>query len=141
MTFVFDASALLRYTDNEPGADRVEAILNLAASGSADVLLSAVNWGEIVSTIYKRNSTTAKQIANGLMTLPINVLPVDAFAAEAAGIFKHDYKVPFADAFAGSLTLAHSTGPKAQHATLLTADFDFKNVPKSTMKVEYLPLK
>jgi predicted nucleic acid-binding protein len=49
-------------------------------------------------------------------------------------VFKCDYKVPYADAYAGSLALR-------ENATLVTADFDFKNVPAGSMKIEFLPAK
>jgi hypothetical protein len=58
---------------------------------------------------------------------------------KAAAIFKYDFKVPYADAFAGALTLAHSASP--QRATLVTADFDFKSIPAGTIKIEFLPPK
>ncbi len=30
---------------------------------------------------------------------------------------------------------------KSDHATLVTADYDFKNIPKGTIKIEFLPVK
>ncbi len=41
MTVVLDASALLAYLKDEPGADVVEAIL-------ADSVISSVNWAEVI---------------------------------------------------------------------------------------------
>lgn len=139
-TWVLDASAILRYTDQEPGHKRVRELFKQAAKGEAELLLSAVNWGEIVGALYKRvGMMRARTIAGSLAVLPINIAPVDAAHAEAAAIFKCDFKVPYADAFAGALTLAHSAPPR--RATLLTADFDFKSVPAGTIKIEFLPAK
>ena len=140
MTCVLDASALLRYTDKEPGYKRVAELLKQAAKGEVEVLLSAVNWGEIVVALYRRlGMVRARTIAGHLAALPITIVPVDASHAEAAAIFKCDFKVPYADAFAGALTLAYSASPR--RAMLLTADFDFKSVPAGTIKIEFLPAK
>jgi predicted nucleic acid-binding protein len=140
MNCVLDASAILRFTDDEAGADRIEAIFNDAAKGRSAVLISAVNWGEVVGVLHKRNRAAATRIADGLLGLPMTVMSVDAWTAESAGRFKHDLGMPFADAFAVALTLQASTGTKAK-ATLVTADFDFKSVPKDLIRVEFLPQK
>jgi predicted nucleic acid-binding protein len=60
--------------------------------------------------------------------------PADKDLAASAAIFKYDFKVPFVDAFAGSLALH-------EKATLVTADYDFKSVPSGTIKIEFLPAK
>ena len=138
-TCVLDASAILRYTDKEPGYKRVRELFKQAAKGEAELLLSAVNWGEIVGALYKRaGMMRARTIAGNLAALPMTIVPVGAGDAETAAIFKCDFKVPYADAFAGALTLAHST---AQPAMLVTADYDFKSIPAGTIKIEFLPPK
>src|ERR1035437_1999443 len=53
-TYVLDASAVLRFTDKEAGFDRVRDLFVHAAQGKIALLLSAVNWGEIVGALYKR---------------------------------------------------------------------------------------
>ncbi len=139
-TWVLDASAILRYTDKEPGYKRVRELFQQAAKGEAELLLSAVNWGEIVGALYKRvGMMRARTIAGSLAVLPITIVPVDTAYAEAAAIFKCDFKVPYADAFAGALTLARTSPPR--RATLVTADYDFKSIPTGTIKIEFLPPK
>jgi len=133
-TYVLDASAILRFTDKEPGFARVRDLFYDGAEGKAQLLLSAVNWGEIVAVLYKKDSQTAEGMLANLAALPITIVPVDATAAENAGKFKWAFNVPYADAFAGAL----AAGYRAEHATLVTADYDFKNVPKGTMKIEFL---
>ena len=138
-TYVLDASAILRFTDKEAGFDRVRDLLIKAAKGDVDLLLSAVNWGEIVGALYKRVGglsvkTNISSLAANLAALPITVVAADKDLAEGAAIFKYDFKVPFVDAFAGSLALH-------ENATLVTADYDFKSVPSGTIKIEFLPAK
>ena len=54
MTYVLDASAILRFTDKEVGFERVRDLLMQAAKGNIELLLSAVNWGELAGALYKR---------------------------------------------------------------------------------------
>ncbi len=141
MIYVLDASAVLRFTDREPGFDRIRSLLHEAAQGKNRILLSAVNWGEIVTVLHKKNSSSADVILANLAALPITVAPVDAGAAERAGRFKWKHNIPYADAFAGALTLDCANSQKLDHVTLVTGDYDFKNVSKGTIKIEFLPPK
>ena len=143
-TYVLDASAVLRFTDKEPGFNRVRDLLKLAAKSDAELLVSAVNWAEIVIALHKRGggvSQIAVNLAANLAALPITIIPVDQVQAEVAASFKCNYKIPLADAFAATLSLLRSSGPPKQQATLVTADFDFKSIPAGTMKIEFLPTK
>jgi PIN domain nuclease of toxin-antitoxin system len=136
-TYVLDASAILRFSDKEAGFDRVRDLFIEATQGKAELLLSAVNWGEIVGALYKRAgglSALTNNLASNLAALPLTVVPADKDLAASAAIFKYDFKVPFVDAFAGSLALH-------ENATLVTADYDFKSVPSGTIKIEFLPAK
>lgn len=137
MIYVLDASAILRFTDKEPGFERVRDLLYESVKGNAQLLLSSVNWGEIVAVLYKKNGASAEAILASLAALPITIVPVDAAAATDAGKFKWSFGVPYADAFAGALTATH----KPEHATLITADYDFKNVPKGMIRIEFLAAK
>jgi predicted nucleic acid-binding protein len=136
-TYVLDASAILRFGDKEAGFDRVRDLFIEAAQGQAELLLSAVNWGEIVGALYKRAgglSALTNNLAANLAALPLTIVPADKDLAAGAAIFKYDFKVPFVDALAGSLALH-------ENATLVTADYDFKSVPSGTIKIEFLPAK
>jgi hypothetical protein len=84
---------------------------------------------------------SARKILGNVSALPITIMPVDAKAAESAGLFKYRFNVPYADAFAGSLTLGLSVGQPQGQVTLITADFDFKEVPQGTIEIEFLPAK
>ena len=144
--YVLDASALLRFTDKEPGYNRVRDLLNQAAKGQAELFISAVNWSEIVTTLFKRESavrpvTQPTTLGSNLAALPISIMPVYQHDAEAAAAFKYNFNVPLADAFAGSLTQSMSTASLKRPATLVTADYDFKSVPSGTIKIEFLPIK
>ncbi|MCX6617544.1 MAG: type II toxin-antitoxin system VapC family toxin [Acidobacteria bacterium] len=137
--YVLDASALLRYVEDEPGAGVVLRVFQESRDGQAEVLMSAVNWGEVTYVIVKVCGGLAQQspieagkvIAN-LRKTPLRVVSADIVQAEAAAMFKTNFNVPYADAFAGSLALRES-------AILVTADFDFKNLSGHPIQVEFLP--
>jgi len=138
-TCVLDASAVLRFTDREPGFDRVRELLEQAARGEIRLMMSAVNWGEIVYAVSKRNPAQAPFVLDGLAALPITIVPADASAAADAGLFKWRYGIPYADAFAGALTLRQRTAESK--AVLVTADNDFRDIPRGVLSIEFLPGK
>jgi predicted nucleic acid-binding protein len=138
-TYVLDASAILRFTDKEAGFDQVRDLFVRATQGEVDLLLSAVNWGEIVFALHKRGAAASfgkdiGSLAANLAALPLTIVAADKDLSEGAGIFEYNFKVPFVDAFAGSLALR-------ENATLVTADYDFKTIPRDTIKIEFLPTK
>jgi len=135
MTTVLDSSALLRFLDGEAGSAYVERLLLRCASGEVDLLIAAVNWGEVIYAIVRRKGAqAAHELINRLSSLRLTVVPCDAMGAQEAAFFKERFKVPYADAFAGSLALRES-------ALLVTADFDFKTLPPGAIKIEFLPSK
>jgi uncharacterized protein len=138
-TYVLDASSILRFTDKETGFERVRELFLQAAQGKVELLLSAINWGEIVGVLCKRGGERSARInverlAANLSALPLTIIATDKSLAERAANFKYDFKVPFADAFAGSVAMQ-------ENATLVTADYDFKTVLPGTLKIEFLPAK
>jgi hypothetical protein len=85
------------------------------------------------------NEAAADRIIGNLAALPIVVVPVEAHGAAEAGRFKWRFKLALADSFAGALTLI--CAKENPQATLATADYDFKVVPKGTIRIEFLPVK
>lgn len=134
MRYVLDASSLLRFLDDEAGAERIEDLLNKARTGGSELLISAVNWGEVVYVLARtQGPTRSAEIISGLRSLPLTIISVTGHRAEEAAGFKQQFKVPYADAFAGALA-------RSENIPLVTADYDFKNAT-ATIKVEFLPAK
>ena len=134
MTYVLDASSLLRFLDDEAGAGRIEDLLNKARIGGKELLLSAINWGEIVYVlVWAHGLEKARPVVDSLASLPLKIVSVTASHAEEAAWFKEQFKVPYADAFAGALA-------RRENVTLVTADYDFKSAG-AAIKVEFLPAK
>ena len=134
MRYVLDASSLLRFLDDEAGAARVEDLLNQARTGKTEILLSAVNWGEIVYVMARAHGRARSgPMIDRLRSLPLNIVGVTPAGAEAAAWFKDQFRVPYADSFAGALAQAESI-------PLVTADYDFK-AATTAIKIEFLPQK
>lgn len=135
VTFVLDTSALLRYIDDESGAERVAQILLDRAAGTAKIVMSAVNWGEITTALLREYGTSGVDAAqSGLTDLQIDIVAATAARAERSSKIKFNYKIPYADAFCVELAF-----DSPEHV-LVTADFDMKAAAKD-ISIEFLPPK
>ena len=135
VTYVLDASALLRYLDNESGAGRVEQIIKRHIAERNYVSISAIHWGEVAGIIRKRHGDAGMHAAlSRLSSFGFEIVPVTAERAVHSAVIKHDRKIPYADAFGVDLA-----GDSAEHV-LVTADFDAKPA-KQDVRIEFLPLK
>src|ERR1051326_769145 len=63
VTYVLDASAVLRYLDDEAGAQRVSEIIKVHLAGRCEVAISALHWGEIAGIIHKVHGSDAMDLA------------------------------------------------------------------------------
>jgi predicted nucleic acid-binding protein len=133
-SYVLDASALLRFIEDGPGAGRIEDLINQAESGRAILSVSSINWGEVYYVIYRTEGPDqAESFSAQFSILPIDVIEADRSRAERAGEFRGKFRLPYADAFAAALTAEKA-------ASLVTADYDFKDVDE-VISVEFLPQK
>lgn len=128
---VLDASALLAMFFGQTGMDQVRTLFHKAAETDKALLISAVNWAEV---LYKLEQ---KQGADGLetgqrfeRTMPLDVVVVDRDLAEAAAQLKVVHSLGLADAFAAALAIARK-------AEFVTADTEFKVLEKE-VKIAWL---
>ena len=135
VTFVLDASAILRFFDGEAGVDRVKEIFRSALCDECKLVVSAVNWGEVIGKLHQRhNSEIATNRSNRLLRKKLEVIPATAERAARAGIIKVMQKIPYADAFGVELA-----GDSTDHV-LVTADFDVLPAVNN-ISIEFLPTK
>lgn len=134
MRYVLDASAILRYLDDEPGAAEVAQLLKRARVGDDELLMSAANWGEVLFAVLKVHGVDAmNQAESRILSLPIQILVVDHIVAKTAAQVRFRHKMPYADSFAAAVALQNQ-------ATVVTADYDFTLV-RGVAKVKMLPTK
>ncbi len=135
MTFVLDASAILRYLDADEGSLRVAEVLKGCLTGKHAAALSSVQWGEIAYLLCKRHGARqADTTLEDLLASGIEVVAASADRAVRAGFIKARRRIPYADAFGVELA-----GDSPDHV-LITADFDVKPAEKD-VRIEFLPTK
>ena len=133
-TMVLDAHALMVLFNDEPGSEEIEKILIKAESGSPQLLMSVVNWGEIYYSILRGASQEiADAKAHEIAGMQIELVPVDADDLELvrqAAAFKATRKMSYADCFAAALA-------KIKNAELITGDREFKQLARD-VKIHWL---
>ena len=120
---VLDASAVMTFFENRPGADKVEDLIHLGLADKRQLLMSVVNWGEVYYTIARaRGLPEAARIMERVKLLPLAVLDADEAVTARAAKLKAGYGLPYADCFAAAT--AETNG------VLVTSDAkDFRKVP------------
>ena len=107
VTYVLDASAFLRYLDNEAGAERVAEIIKSHLAGRCAVLISALHWGEIAGITGKAHGPGAIElVVSRLSAFGFEVVPADAERAVRASLIKLKRQIPYVDAFGVELAAA-----------------------------------
>jgi ribonuclease VapC len=85
---VLDASAMLAYLNNEPGADIV------FAASFDDAVMSAVNYSEVLKKTVERQRLARAGCVDIIRDLAVAIIPFDEAHAEAAAALYPDTK-PF----------------------------------------------
>src|SRR5438445_11734666 len=105
-TYVFDASALFGFLQTKPGANKVNELLKEALRGRADILMSAVNYGEVYGGILREHGLDrAVATMSAVHALPIRLMDATPQRAFRAAEVKSKYKLYYIDTFASTLTI------------------------------------
>lgn len=121
-TYVFDASALFGFLQRKPAADRVNELLKDAMRGRIEILMSAVNYGEVYGAVLREyGKDRAVATMNAVHPLPLQLIDATPQRAFHAADVKSRYKLYYVDSFAAALAIEHK-------ATLVTSDSDFRRL-------------
>jgi predicted nucleic acid-binding protein len=135
VTYVLDASAILRYLDGEAGSGRVAEIIKGHLAGRCNAVISAIHWGEVAGVTCRVHGQAAVDLVlSRLLAFALEIVPVSGDRAVRAALIKVRRKMPYADAFGVELAAESS-----DHV-LITADFDLKPAAQD-VKIEFLPRK
>jgi predicted nucleic acid-binding protein len=131
--YVLDANALVGLFEDRKGtAAKIERLLEQALREERPLLMSAVNWGEVLYVIWRRHSEdTARDAETRMHEMPLAVIAADRDRASRAAALKQKHGLGYADAFAAELAVERG-------AWLVTADPEFAKVGK-TLSVYPLP--
>jgi len=121
---VLDASAVMTFFEDRPGAAKVEEIVARAAEGKCELLMSVVNWGEVYYSVWRaKGPGMARKIVAEIGQLPIELVAAGYDLTKLAAELRAEHKLPYADCFAVALA-------SDRKASLATSDKDFAAVEK-----------
>jgi predicted nucleic acid-binding protein len=122
---VLDASAVMTFSANRPGAEKVEQLIQFSVDGKRELLMCVVNWGELYYSVWRdQGPGFARHILAQIAQLPIHLVPADVELTRCAAEFKANFNLPYVDGFAAALALSRK-------AALATSDRDFASVEKN----------
>lgn len=131
--YVLDSYAVITYLNDEPGAQVLHDILQLAQQGQVTVYMSWVNLGEVY---YRLQRLYGRQLARKSIEIikswPVTFLIVDEQATLIAGDIKSRFRLAYADAFAAAAAINNQ-------GILLTGDPEFKQLEGEVIKIKWLP--
>ena len=121
-SILFDSHAILKYSQDEKGADIVERFLHKAETGNIKAYMSEINLGEVYyQTIRKIGLESAQAYIEQLTQLPFENIPPSSEIIMKASEIKAQHTISFADCFAVATALQFS-------AAIVTGDSEFKKV-------------
>jgi predicted nucleic acid-binding protein len=121
-TYVFDANAVLDFLESGRGSKTVERLLHEALRQQDLILVSVVNWAEVLYLLWsRRGEQKARETLASLRSLPLQLVPVDHDQALKAAEIKALHRMPFVDCLAAALA-------ELNQAVLVTADRDFEKL-------------
>jgi ribonuclease VapC len=119
---VLDASAVMTFFEDRPGAVKVEELIARAAEGKCELLMSVVNWGEVYYSVWRaKGPGVARKVLAEIAQLPIDLVDAGYELAKLAAEMHAVRKLPYADCFAAALAADRK-------ASLATSDKDFAQV-------------
>jgi predicted nucleic acid-binding protein len=129
--YVLDSCGLLGYLQDEPSADRIEALLSEASQGRVHLHMSTINLGEIAYTVERRHGAEIRRkVMDRLATFPIQLQDATLDRVMAAAQLKARHVLSYADAFAAALA-------QELEAPVVTGDRVFERV-ESLLEVVWL---
>jgi predicted nucleic acid-binding protein len=121
---VLDASALMTFFEDRPGAEQVEDLIRLAVERKRQLSMSVVNWGEVYYSAWRtKGPGVARKILEDIAQLPLEIVDADSELTRIAAELRAEHKLPYADCFAAALALTRK-------AALATFDKDFAHLEK-----------
>jgi uncharacterized protein len=119
---VFDSHAILRFAQDEAGADRVEALLSDAEKGNVRAFINEINLGEIYYITARRlGADFAGRFLDHFSTLAVTRVPASWEIILSAAEVKAPYALSYADCFAVATALKYQ-------AVIATGDPEFRKV-------------
>jgi len=118
--YLLDTSAVLTFTDQEDGSERVEDLLDRATGGEAEVGICAVSLMEVFYiTLQEQGEDPAARLVSLIKSWPVRWIYPDERMLLLAGRFKAFHRLSFADAVIAAAA-------RLDEAVLVHKDPDFE---------------
>lgn len=122
--FVLDASALIAFFEDLPGAERIEDLIAQAVDSKARLYICVINWGEVCYSLARaRGAQAARKALSSVRQLPIEVVDADSELTEQAVALRSDFEISYSSSFAAALA-------RLRKANLVTVDKGFAVMQK-----------
>ena len=119
---LFDSYAILKFYQDEDGADEVERLLVSTHRGDVSGFMSEINLGEVYyMTIRRLGLEQAKEYLEQFYELGVEVVSPSSDIILAASEIKAEYAISYADCFAVATA-------RIRDASIATGDPEFKKV-------------
>jgi predicted nucleic acid-binding protein len=119
---VFDAHAILKWTQKEQGYKKVKSLMVACREGSVTGYMNQINVGEVYyKSIRVLGHEQARSFLENFYRLPINFILPDQELVWKASEIKAAYPISYADCFAAATAL------KCE-APILTGDPEFRKL-------------
>jgi len=130
--YLLDTSALLALRDDEPGADRVAQLLDLAQEGQAQCLCCFISLMEVMYRVWRDEGEPAGRLAHEqCLALPLGWIHESPDLLKRAAEIKASFPLSLADAWIAASALE-------EQAVLIHKDPEFISV---LVAQEALPFK
>ena len=130
-SILFDSHAILKFSQDEKGADLVEQFLQKSQKGCLKAYMSEINLGEVYyQTIRKIGLESAQQYLERLTQLPFKIVTPTSELIMYAAEIKAQYAISYADCFAAATALKYS-------AAIITGDPEFRKI-ESLVKINWV---
>ena len=128
---ILDSWALLCYFEGQKGGEKVLELLTQATQTNQQLLISTVNWGEVLYTVEIRHGKEQRNTIEKTMgMMNLEIMDVDQNLTREAASFKSEFGLPYADCFAAALTSLNK-------GILITGDRDFKKI-ESQIEISWI---
>jgi ribonuclease VapC len=130
-SILFDSHAILKFTQDEKGAELVEQFLHNSQKGRLKAYMSEINLGEVYyQTIRKIGLHPAQEFIERLTQLPFEIITPSSELIMQASEIKAQYPISYADCFAVATALRFT-------AAIITGDPEFKKV-ENLVKINWV---
>ncbi|ABO50936.1 PilT protein domain protein [Desulforamulus reducens MI-1] len=131
-SYVFDTYAVLGYFLDEPSAETIAGILELAKNNQIRLYMSWINVGEVYYIIQRRyDRKIAIELVENIKAWPIELIKVSHEQVIVAGDIKAKYPMSLGDSYVAALTIQ-------VRGVLLTADKEFQQLENRIIKIKWL---